>query len=234
MSTNFGIILDIVLIKLRISQIDLTKEFGIDKTSISNDKKYPPSRIRLRKYIPFINHYKLNYEFLATGMGELFRIDQDLKEYKEKVNYSDMINNSLTFAEILHVNIAAQAGFANGFYDTHKEELDVWRLPFKMPGYSFEVSGNSMADTLRPGDIIVTSRDLVKPEEIINDYIYVIVNKGEIIVKRVNKHSEPDMLWLESDNEDFDNKEIHFDDIERMYLGRRILKHDLSKKMRYE
>lgn len=143
-----------------------------------------------------------------------------------------------TYGELLFIPQAAEAGFLAGEVSaiSNSDLVPYQGIPtFNQPGYAFVVSGESMLDTLRPGEVIVTGRDHVKHiSEIKSGYIYVLDTDDAILVKRVNRHSEDDKLWLESDNEDYDEIEISFENIRRMWRARRIIGYNLNKKMRYE
>ena len=162
----------------------------------------------------------------------------DIIEY-EYIHIESDPPPTITFpwSEIYHIPVEAEAGFIGGETDpTRNEEIVPWFLPnFREPGYSFLIKGDSMMDTFRPNEFIVTGRKPVERfSDIVNDYVYVIETIDNILIKRVNKHSEPGMLWLHSDNEDYDSMEISWKEIRKMFKGRRHVGHNLSHRMRYE
>lgn len=144
---------------------------------------------------------------------------------------------NIKYTNIIHIPLSAEAGFINGGVKAVSEdELEYWSLPgFKGKGYSFVVSGESMLDTLRPGEYVVTDQEPVwNIDEIVNKSLYVIETKENILIKRLEKHADHNKIWALSDNEDFQDIELMLDNIIHIYKGRRVVSFNLSRKMRYE
>lgn len=182
-----------------------------------------------------------NYERgkdVSDHITHLLDIHFDMEPFRVKSTLSFDDPDAITVRpNILHVPLAAEAGFLGGAIDPlFNTDLVPYFLPdFRGEGFSFVVKGESMMDTLRPGEILAVERKPVTGyNEIINDYLYAVATENEILVKRVNKHKNKSKLWLESDNEDY--KEIEFDltPHTRLYKGRRTIGYNLTRKLRYE
>lgn len=207
----------------KLKQFDLAEQLNIDQSRIS---KYETGK----EVTEFMT--ALILDKFPESESYLIQEHQTSLLQEPQIVYSAPATNN-----IIHIPQAAEAGFMGGFGDvTMDEETESWHLPgFKGKGYSFIVSGDSMLDTFRSGEIVVTSRDPVKTlDEIINDYVYVIETNENILIKRVAKHSEKGLIWLLSDNEDFEDIEMEFSDIRRLFKARRHITFNLSHKMRYE
>lgn len=180
---------------------------------------FPQSRVFLGEFSDLVRGEKPKTEF-----------------YKKLIEPVEPIEAQQPKANILHVPAPAEAGFLGGVINPlTNEDLFPYYIPgFRGLGYSFEVKGNSMLDTLRPGEFVITDRTpLQRTQDVINDFIYVIASPDEILIKRVNKHKNEGWLWLVSDNESFDEIEYEMNEHTKLYKGRRTIQWNLSKKMRY-
>jgi phage repressor protein C with HTH and peptisase S24 domain len=95
--------------------------------------------------------------------------------------------------KIVHVPIPAQAGYPSEFDNPDFiQDLPSFSLPdykYKIGTHrSFDVAGDSMEPTLFEGDKVICS--YVEPNlweiAIKNNYVYIIVTKSDILVKRVH------------------------------------------------
>lgn len=183
----------------------------------------------------YLNHIAdklgINRTWLIDGEGEMQKSQPILDLAEEpSISYTPKAN-------ILHVPAPAEAGFLGGVVDpVHNSDLFPYYIPgFRGLGYSFEVKGNSMLDTLRPGEFVITDRMPVQRTKYVrNDYIYVIASTDEILIKRVNKHSKDNFIWLVSDNENYVIIEYELNEHTKLYQGRRTIQWNLAKKMRYD
>lgn len=133
---------------------------------------------------------------------------------------------------ILHVPVEAEAGFIGGDTDpVMNEDLQVWNMPgFDEPGYSFRVRGDSMYPTFKEGEIVITSRKQEPFDLIRKQFIYVVVTKDNILIKRVEQDKKKEgLLRLISDNPAYEPIEVKYDDV-KIYKARRNFTWDLSKK----
>lgn len=126
---------------------------------------------------------------------------------------------------IIHVPIAAQAGYMDQFNDpVYIKDLPSFSLPgfeFKHATYrAFDISGDSMEPTIYPGEMVVCS--YVDPDlwysNIRSDYVYVIVTQGDIVIKRVqNKLKSTGSLLLRSDNSFYDAYEVPVEELKEIW-----------------
>jgi hypothetical protein len=129
---------------------------------------------------------------------------------------------------IIHVPEPAQAGYAGDKTDLDfMGELPTYSLPdFKYQTEthrSFDVAGDSMEPTLFEGDKVVCS--FIEPrrwDSLIKDnYVYVIVTRGDVLVKRlVNKIRIDRTLELHSDNDFYKPFAIPIGDIREIWYAR--------------
>lgn len=140
----------------------------------------------LRKAIEL---YQLNPVYLFTGNGPLFMTEEDQKSLKVLT----IVTNPQEEEQIVFVPANVQEIYAKS---TGKPNF-INELPrFTLPGYhyktnsfrAFEVAGDELNPTLVAGDRVVCS--YVEPSlwlaAIQNDYVYVIVTTGSILVRRVH------------------------------------------------
>ena len=114
------------------------------------------------------------------------------------------------------------------------EQLEGWSMPFiDFKGWSFRCSGDSMLDTMLDGEIVIVSRDPIPTMDlIVNDWIHVLETpSGEYVIKRIAKQNIKGRIWIQSDNEDYKDEEwVYGTDFVRVWVGRRLVKWDLSKR----
>lgn len=126
---------------------------------------------------------------------------------------------------IIHVPVAAQAGYLDQFNDpVFIKDLPSFSLPgfeFKHSTYrAFDIAGDSMEPSIYQGEMVVCSyvdHDLWV-HNIRNDYVYIIVTRGDVVIKRVqNQIREKGSLLLRSDNSFYEPYEVHVDDIRELW-----------------
>jgi phage repressor protein C with HTH and peptisase S24 domain len=147
--------------------------------------------------------YGINPDYVLLGKGEKLQSDAD-----NMVIVTDKDNNE----RIVYVPVAAQAGYGNNLTEqTFFEELPTFSLPdyrYQQGTHRcFDVTGDSMEPTLFSGDKVVCSFiDPLDWNHAIKDhFVYVIITRGDVVVKRVvNKLKESQCLELFSDNDYYD------------------------------
>ena len=78
----------------------------------------------------------------------------------------------------------------------------------------FEIRGDSMATTIKPGEWVISRYVDNWPSNIKNGYIYVVITNEAILLKRVtNRILERRTLVLQSDNEDYETMEVDAADV---------------------
>jgi plasmid maintenance system antidote protein VapI len=163
-------------------------------SEILNEKRNVSLEI-IRKVVEV---YPINPNFLLTGKGEIL-ITQD--------KFSDK-NELKNLSNILFVPAKAHAGYLNNI---DENILDEEYSSFTLPDFNqktgnfrcFEAFGDSMEPSIYSGEKLVCS--LIDPNNfyssIRNNFVYVVVTKYEILVKRVlNNIKTEKTLKLISDN----------------------------------
>lgn len=171
-----------------------------------------------------IDRYKISPTYLFTGEGPMFMTEQDSHDFRTLTIVTSVDDNE----RIVHVPIPAQIAYAAELSDpSFIEDLPTFVLPdykYSVGTHrSFDVSGDSMEPTLFEGDKVVCS--FVEPTlwetGIKDNYVYVIVTKADVLVKRVNNHiRENRTLELISDNSFYERYNLRFSDIREIWYVR--------------
>jgi phage repressor protein C with HTH and peptisase S24 domain len=168
--------------------------------------------------------YKINPVYIFTGEGPMFMTEEDHKSFRVLT----IVTNAQDDERIVHVPIPAQAGYAAEMTDpTFIQDLPNFTLPdykYKVGTHrSFDVSGDSMEPTLFEGDKVVCSflEPTLWESSIKDNYVYVIVTRGDVVVKRVtNKLKKDKQLILHSDNSFYDTYNLNVGDIREIWYVR--------------
>lgn len=131
------------------------------------------------------------------------------------------------------VPVKARAGYLVGYGDPEF----IQTLPtYSIPGFSegtyrvFEVEGDSMQETLRPGDLVVT-QFVENWRNLKNDKMYVIVSIDGIIIKRIhNLLDKSGGVVIVSDNPQFNPDFLHSDQIMEIWEVRATISRNLDRK----
>ena len=171
-----------------------------------------------------VEKYQMNPVYLYTGEGPMFMSEEDHKSFRVLT----IVSNGQDDERIVHVPIPAQAGYAGDMATpTFIQDLPSYTLPdykYKVGTHrSFDVSGDSMEPTLFEGDKVICS--FLEPtlwETALKDnYVYVIVTRGDIVVKRVFNHlKEEKHLKAQSDNNFYEPYDIPIGDIREIWYVR--------------
>lgn len=160
-----------------------------------------------------VEKFGANAEYLLAGYGPMFKDEEEAtKPIKEN--------------KIMYVPIEAHAGYCDQFYETvTKDELEYFSVPGYQPNYGehrcFDVAGDSMEPTLFCGDKIICS--LVSSDNgyssLRDNYVYVIITNGDIVVKRViNNLRKNGTILIKSDNSFYKNREIDGNEIKEIWM----------------
>ena len=168
--------------------------------------------------------YKINPVYIYTGEGPMFMTEEDHKSFRVLT----IVTNSQDDERIVHVPIPAQAGYSGELTDpTFIQDLPTFTLPdykYKVGTHrSFDVSGDSMEPTLFEGDKVVCSflEPTLWETSIKDNYVYVIVTRGDVVVKRVlNRLKTEKLLYLSSDNSFYDGYTVGVGDIREIWYVR--------------
>ncbi len=198
---------------------DELKAAGIIKSSrqFAISLKYLPQSlseiIQKRRDVPIellrkaIEVYNLNPVYLFTGNGPYFMQEEERKDVKVLT----IVANSSRNEQIVHVPESAISSYVNG----HHKANFIKDLPtFTLPEYvyqttthrSFDVVGNAMEPILFESDKVICSYvDPTNWSASIKDYyIYVVVTKSDIYIRRVvNKLKLDNRIELYADNKNF-------------------------------
>jgi phage repressor protein C with HTH and peptisase S24 domain len=171
-----------------------------------------------------VEEYQVNPVYLYTGEGPMFMSEEDHKSFRVLT----IVTNGQEDERIVHVPVPAQAGYAGEQVDpTFIQDLPTFTLPdykYKVGTHrSFDVSGDSMEPTLFEGDKVICS--FLEPtlwESAIKDnYVYVIITRADVMVKRVNNHLRNDkQLEILSDNAFYETSRINLGDIREIWYVR--------------
>lgn len=170
-----------------------------------------------------VEKYKINPVYIYTGEGPMFMTEEDHKSFRVLT----IVTNSNNDERIVHVPIPAQAGYASDSINANfVQDLPSFTLPdykYKVGTHrSFDVAGDSMEPTLFEGDKVICS--FLEPtlwETMKDNYVYVIVTRGDIVVKRIFNHlKEEKRLEVHSDNEFYKPYNINLNEIREIWYVR--------------
>lgn len=169
--------------------------------------------------------YNINPFFLHHGKPPMFLKGDGLDEAMRVLT---VVSDADGDERILHVPVPAQAGYPSEIGNsTFMSELPTYTLPdykYKTGTHrSFDVAGDSMEPTLFEGDKVVCSYQESNYWEssIKDNYVYVIVTKSDVLVKRVyNKIKESKSLVLISDNDFYGSFMVDVSDVQEIWYVR--------------
>ncbi len=171
-----------------------------------------------------VEHYKINPVYIMTGEGPMFMSEEDHKSFRVLT----IVTNVQEDERIVHVPVPAQAGYAGEMADpTFVQDLPTYTLPdykYKVGTHrSFDVAGDSMEPTLFEGDKVICSylEPTLWETSIKDNYVYVIVTRGDVVVKRViNRMKDDKQLDLISDNNFYEKYTVGVGDIREIWYVR--------------
>ncbi len=171
-----------------------------------------------------VEKYKINPVYIYTGEGPMFMSEEDHKGFRVLT----IVTNSLEDERIVHVPVPAQAGYAGQMTDpTFIQDLPTYSLPdykYKVGTHrSFDVAGDSMEPTLFEGDKVICSylEPTLWQSSIKDNYVYVVVTRGDVLVKRVTNYlKEEKQLELISDNTFYEPFRMDLGDIREIWYVR--------------
>lgn len=172
-----------------------------------------------------VDAYKINPVYIYTGEGPMFMSEEDHKSFRVLT----IVTNTQEDERIVHVPVPAQAGYAGEMADpAFVQDLPTFTLPdykYKVGTHrSFDVSGDSMEPTLFEGDKVICSylEPTLWENSIKENYVYVIVTRGDVVVKRIiaNELKEKKYLELHSDNSFYEPYRVNVGDIREIWYVR--------------
>lgn len=168
--------------------------------------------------------YKFNPVYIYTGQGPLYMTEEGDTSFRVLT----VVTNSANDERIVHVPVPAHGGYASEL----SNPVFIQDLPsFSLPDYkykvgthrSFDVSGDSMEPTLFEGDKVVCSflEPTLWETAIKNNYVYVIVTQGDVLIKRAHNYLKEDrQIELQSDNSFYEPYRISLGHIREMWYVR--------------
>ena len=171
-----------------------------------------------------VDIYKINPVYIYTGEGPMFMTEEDHKSFRVLT----IVTNASDDERIVHVPVPAHAGYASELTDpTFIQDLPTFSLPdykYKVGTHrSFDVAGDSMEPTLFEGDKVICSylEPTLWETSIKDNYVYVIVTRGDVLVKRLtNKIKAEKALTLISDNGYYEPFNINIGDVREIWYVR--------------
>ena len=177
--------------------------------------------------LKLVTSYNINANYIFSGEGAIFdNLDGNNKKPIPDNGIITIVTNEEGQEKIVHVPVAAQAGYIDQFLDpVFIEELPTFNLPdsrFSTGTHRcFDITGDSMEPSLFAGEKLVCS--YIDPENwagnLRNNYVYVIVTSSGLVVKRiVNWIKDSQELILKSDNSFYDNYTIPIEEVKEIWL----------------
>ena len=171
-----------------------------------------------------VDKYQFNPVYLYTGEGPLFMTEESHQNFRVLT----IVTNGQEDERIVHVPVPAQAGYAGEMSNpTFIQDLPTFSLPdykYKIGTHrSFDVAGDSMEPTLFEGDKVVCSylEPTLWETAIKDNFVYVIVTRGDVLVKRVfNRIKADNKLELHSDNEFYEPYTVSMADLKEIWYVR--------------
>ncbi|MFT5834967.1 MAG: phage repressor protein C with HTH and peptisase S24 domain, partial [Cognaticolwellia sp.] len=171
-----------------------------------------------------VDVYKINPVYIYTGEGPMFMTEEDHKSFRVLT----IVTNASDDERIVHVPVPAHAGYASELTDpTFIQDLPTFSLPdykYKVGTHrSFDVAGDSMEPTLFEGDKVICSylEPTLWETSIKDNYVYVVVTRGDVLVKRLtNKIKADKQLTLISDNGYYEPFDISIGDVREIWYVR--------------
>lgn len=172
-----------------------------------------------------VETYKINPVYIYTGEGPMFMSEED---HKGGFRVLTIVTNTQEDERIVHVPVPAQAGYAGQMTDpTFIQDLPTYSLPdykYKVGTHrSFDVAGDSMEPTLFEGDKVICSylEPTLWASSIKDNYVYVVVTRGDVVVKRVSNFLKAEkQLELISDNTFYEPFRMELGDIREIWYVR--------------
>lgn len=167
--------------------------------------------------------YKFNPCFIFEGTGAPI---SDGSAQNQLNDVLVVLADSDENERIVHVPTPAQAGYGGQLSDpTYIRQLPSFTLPdpyFKRGTFrSFDISGDSMEPTIFEGEQVVCS--YVEKDSwtygIKNGYVYVIITKHDVVIKRLRNHILTDKtIVLISDNDFYEERILPIQEVVEIWL----------------
>ncbi len=231
--------IDILIKALKLNRNSFSKAIGLDNNvtigRIINENRNPSFEI-LEKILQTFG--SVSADWLLMGEGDIFKVvNLDHKSSNQHTQLPVVI----TLDKAGNDNIAFVDTKAAAGYPVKLVEPEFYReLPaFSLPGGEFrnglfrcfEVSGDSMADTLYHGDWVICRYLDGGISDIREGYIHVVVTTDQVLVKRVlNRTAKSHKLILQSDNQAYGLYSVTDAEVRELWLVKSKLSFNLPNR----
>lgn len=162
---------------------------------------------------------------LETDGVTVIDTQAEVKDYLKKRRDIKAVHNPYL---VPFVSTRVQAGYVKALDAVeYVSSLEKYSMP---PGVDplgaewlyFEIDGDSMEDTFKKGDIILTSRvPQIDFFDIKDFYVYVVVTADQLMIKRLFKKSAESWVLISDNEELYPQQLIHVDAIRQLWLYRK-------------
>lgn len=173
--------------------------------------------------------FLFNPIYLYTGQGDFFLDESGALPGKNKI--VTVVTNNEAEEKITYVPVAAQAGYGDAIDSpTYFQELETFSLPgqrfMSRTKRCFDIEGDSMEPSISHNDKVVAA--FVEQETWLNNirssYVYVIVTKESIFLKRVeNLIKEEQQIVLHSDNQSYPPLSLQIEEVEEVWIVETVI-----------
>jgi len=198
----------------RYTQQSFAEVLGIGTSTV--DIERGKTKIPGKAVMQLFKQFQINPLWL---FGESF--EQYLSSNKADVSPKVITINEENEDAILLVNQKAAAGYPHNIQDVDwYQTLPVFNLP--LPQYrnatyrGFQVEGDSMLPNIRPNDWVL-GRSVPNVSEASDSRIYIIVLHDSVLVKKLQKLSDPSKLRLISLNADYLPIDVEINEIQELW-----------------
>lgn len=202
--------------ELRYTQNSFAELLGIPSTTA--DIERGKTKIAGYVIVALLSKFQINPLWLFGESQDKYL----KKSFQNSILPKVITLNSQNNENILLVNEKAAAGYPQNLQDPQwYERLPAFDLPlpqFRNASYrGFQVEGDSMFPNIKPGEWVI-GRAMSGFQDIIDNRVYVIVLQDSILVKKLHKLPEKNKIKLISFNEGYLPIEIHFSEIQELWL----------------
>lgn len=204
---------------------DLSKELTSENAHLN---AHPNAHLSTTDVHPFVNP-----SVHPTTKNVDVTVDPSVVPIKREIQPVVLTIDHKGKENIVFVDVKAAAGYATHFADReYFRQLPTFSLPGKRYQSGtfrcFEVEGDSMRGSLRPGEWVI-SRYIDDFTQIRDNFVYVVITQEGVIVKRVlNRIKERGRLVFKSDNPAYPLFELEPDQVREIWLGVGKFVFDLS------
>ncbi len=200
--------------ELRFTQQLFAETLGIGTSTA--DIERGKTKISGKAVTQLLKQFNINPLWLFGESYNKF-VSSNGNDVSPKVITTDLDNEDT----IVLVNQKAAAGYPNNIQDVDwYQTLPVFNLP--LPQYrnatyrGFQVEGDSMLPNIRPNDWVL-GRSVPNVSEASDSKIFIVVLQDSVLVKKLQKLSDPSKIQLISLNEEYLPIDINVNDIQELW-----------------